>query len=319
MLRRTGAAPPRSHVHHRACGSPRRPFRGGEQRADRGEPVDDRPPGGEPGPGVDEGHRRHRDAGVQLGLGGHLDPGGRCGDEGEADANVAARDHRELLDVQRMLNGDLLGPARRIRSDQLGRRRRPSRNPARAARPTRGRRSRRALEALRQIVAEGLDRVAQRGAAQEGDRREVGSERPRHEAELHGTEALVAVDGQNAELGQRRPHPLALGIAGDERLLGHRPSRVSSVSIDSLSQRCSSVSSRSMPLRDRRAAAANPSGHRRPTQAPSQHAACHPRSTSTRSSNRPDRSAASRRLCVRNDRTSACSASSRSVDRCGMN
>ena len=83
------------------------------------EPVDDRPTGGRSHPDVGEGHGGHRDAGVELGLLGHLEPGRRCGDERQADAIIGARDDRELLDVRRVLNGDLLAvrPPAHDRSD----------------------------------------------------------------------------------------------------------------------------------------------------------------------------------------------------------
>ena len=70
--------------------------------------------------------------------------------------------------------------------------------------------------------------------------------RAREQAELDGAEAILAVDGERAELDERAPElrPLVGPASWARSAPGH--SRRRSVSIDSASQVCSSVSSRSI-------------------------------------------------------------------------
>ena len=75
----------------------------------------------------------------------------------------------------------------------------------------------------------------------------MGAERPRDQAQLDGAEALVAVDAEGAELDERRPQRARARRARLVRLARQPATRgSSSVSTDSLSQVCSSVSSRSI-------------------------------------------------------------------------
>ena len=127
---------------------------------------------------------------------------------------------------------------------QFGRRARRSTSstPARAAPP----RAPRPLRASRRSrPAPSASRSA--ALADERHRGEMGAERMRDQAGFDRADPLLAADRQRAELDELLPHPPpALDVALRPRRQPASHSRSSSVSIDSLSHRCSSVSSRSM-------------------------------------------------------------------------